>query len=219
MIDMKIGIFSSFLFLSLSTFADSLWLANTQNCILNLQKNKYTFGKSQLNCEQKTAESDCSGFVNNIMKKYFPNFYGFVLNEAGQRPNTLHYFSIFSDFKSNSKFYTSIKTVGDLRPGDLIGWKYNEKYLAKKPTPSRGHMMLVLKMPQITSDQRVFKLKVADAALSGHENDLRGKDQSGVGIGTISIQIDQNNKPKAYDWSGKGHWITDNQIFMGRALN
>ena len=75
--------------------------------------------------------------------------------------------------------------------------------------------MIVMDAPMRDGD--VFFVRVADAAAGAHSSDTRPRHNSGIGIGTLSLKVDQRSyEPVAYAWRIGSHWEHNVNIAMGR---
>lgn len=177
-------------------------------CSQHLKKNEYSFGNNIVDCQKEVMQVDCSGLVDQLIKKTFPAFYQTLLIESKNRqPMVLNYYNLLLNQKaqiSTSKNETSYflkerEFVSGLKKGDLILWKYSDEYKKIHQTKSTGHIMIVLEAPE-KEGTNLYKIKVLDSAKSGHAEDSRKEKQSGVGFGYIVLKTNEKGVPVAYAW-------------------
>lgn len=161
-------------------------------------------------------EVNCSRYITRVLDDAVPE----ALDEIREYFNTSvpRAEDYYSYFKSISKGGTRGRwrrpsEFSDLRPGDLLVWKYKEE----NDRGTTGHMNFIVSVPQRDTrfSSPVYRVRVSDSARSGHTNDNRGSSGSGVGAGDILVKVDSSGQPIAYAWSINGNFKTD-YIAMGR---
>jgi hypothetical protein len=150
--------------------------------------------------------ADCSGFLNGL----FSHCYGYDQQEFkkwfdSRRPTAARY----HDTIELENGFTRIKTVENIRPGDILA----VKYLQRKD--NTGHVMLVARLPQrikakkpIVEGTEQWEVTVIDSSQSGHgTTDTRhgkgkeGKDHDGLGQGTLRLYADKQGQILGFSWS------------------
>lgn len=203
------------MFLQSSEGYTQSWLNSVLDCTNKLTENKYVFSHDQLDCQQGIAKLDCSGFVNAILINYFPETNVQLRNfTAGKRPNTKDFYNFI--LNSNAKsLIKKVSSIDKLRAGDLVVIKYSQEHIERVNTRSKGHIMIVLDSFKVSTIDNIYQVKVIDSAISGHANDTRQQGETGIGVGSIFIEVDTAGGPIAYDWSGRGNYNSSNEIIFG----
>jgi hypothetical protein len=201
-----------------SAFADSTdpqWLADVQSCIDHLSKNKYVFGRNDLDCTAGIAAIDCSGFVNNVAQAYFPEAYKALVNLWKSRPTVEVYYRLAAQAKADSPFQP-VSSMSKLAAGDVIMWIY--KGAERERIGASGHMMLALGTAESIGTNQ-YRVLVADSAESGHDRDTRTQGQSGLGMGYIYFKTDVTGFPIGYAWSEPRNYKTSAPIQLGHFVD
>jgi hypothetical protein len=205
-------------FHSSGAYADSTdphWLADVQSCIDHLSKNKYVFGKNDLDCTAGIAAIDCSGFVNNVAQAYFPEAYKALVNLWKSRPTVEVYYRVAAQAKADSPFQP-VSSMNNLVAGDVIMWIY--KGAEREKIGASGHMMLAL-APAEPIGTNQYRILIADSAESGHDQDTRTQGQSGLGMGYIYFKTDNTGFPIGYAWSEPRNYKTSAPIQLGHFVD
>ncbi len=159
---------------------------------------------------------DCSGYANRVVEDAVPEAYDELKDYRNTtRPKSHDYYYFF---KSISKGGTKGRwrrpaRFQDIAPGDLLVWRYK----TIPDTGSTGHTTIVVGKPY--RDYRwknVYAIRVTDAGKSGHSEDNRGSNGSGIGAGIMLIKVDSQGQPVEYAWSLKGYFQDTSYIAMGR---
>jgi hypothetical protein len=163
-------------------------------------------------------KTDCSGFANTMVEDATPEAFDQLTDRRDtSRPLAEDYYYLFRSIPYGTTRYdwTRVKKVSELRPGDVLVWKY------KYSSSTTGHVMIVASKPVRDSRwSNVYKVRIADSANSGHGNDNRGKSGSGVGAGEILLRYStEYGTPYAYAWNLNGIWHTDVSFAMARAAD
>jgi hypothetical protein len=176
----------------------------------------YLFSGDTWSDSKGVYKVDCSGFMNRMVEDTNPTSYDYVADYRNtNRPSAEDYYYTFRSLptSSTSHHWRRVTKAKDLRPGDILVWRYNDP-----STSSTGHAVMVVSTP--TRDTRwsnVYKIRVSDSARSGHSTDNRGSSGSGVGAGTMLIRYDSDTgAPYAYAWSLAGVWHKDVKFAAAR---
>jgi cell wall-associated NlpC family hydrolase len=161
---------------------------------------------------------DCSGYVNRLVEDAVPSSYDAICDERDTtRPAAEDYYYTFRaiPYDTTRDHWRRIKRVKDLRPGDVLVWRYLEP---DEHDESTGHTMIVVGLPERdTRWSNVYRVRVSDSARSGHSSDNRGNTGSGVGAGVMLLRYDPDSGvPTAYAWSLLGYWQTDIRFAAAR---
>jgi hypothetical protein len=159
---------------------------------------------------------NCSRYTNHLLDDAVPEALDELRDYANSSmPSAADYHSFFKSIPKGGTDgrWRRPEKVSDLRPGDLVVWRYAE--LSERGTS--GHMNIIVGVPVRDSRySNVWRVRVSDSARSGHTNDNRGSSGSGVGAGEILIKADSSGNPIAYAWSINGGFHTDVSLAMGR---
>ncbi len=165
--------------------------------------------------------TDCSGFVNFVVRDAAPVSYG-ALRRARHtaRPTSGDY---ALGLRGRVPTWSRVLRVADVRAGDVIAWT--------RPAGSRaGHVMVVADVAHKVGARR-WTLAIVDSTSVPHgRTDTRRRDRrngpsstngrpSGVGRGTIGLVVDARGRPIAYTWSaGDRRLYRPSAITVSRAL-
>jgi hypothetical protein len=162
------------------------------------------------------SNTDCSGFINNILKTAAPKHYEMVVKfNQGKRPIAATYNDFFAglDAARSKHGWQGINSVFDLLPGDLIAWK-SPKY-EEYHKGNSGHVMILALLPPTKVEGRLvagkltrfIELTVVDSSSVTHfppeqlPQMAKQRKRDGVGKGVIRIILDKNDQPIGY-WEG-----------------
>ena len=106
----------------------------------------------------------------------------------------------------------NVPTMAEAMPGDFIAWR--RKVILKGDTS--GHVMLIMKRP-VREENGSYRVEVMDSSSTRHAEDTRGTGQSGVGVGTLWFEVDDEGKPVCYRWSDRSKKCNTVPIAIGRA--
>lgn len=178
----------------------------------------WELGAESLDAATGVYVTDCSGYVNRMVEDAAPLAYDSLLErQQTSRPRSKDYYYLIHSIPYGKTRYhwTRVKSVLDLRPGDILVWRY-----ADQTTSTTGHVMVVVGMPE--ADPRgadVIRIRVSDSAKSDHSDDNRAPDGSGVGAGVIQLRYKLGTGvPLNYAWRIGGRWQT-NYFAMGRTAD
>ncbi len=165
-----------------------------------VKKTKYTNRNYEMDEEKGIFYTDCSWFVDYVIKKVSGKHYDelpkrYSCNNYPLAADYFDYFRGIEDGKTESNCWESISTINDALPGDIIAYKHDkgseEEYgvcpnktescdgvsddCKVKTDGSTGHVMIIYSHPEWSScdDKLQHYAKVADSAKSGHFEDTR----------------------------------------------
>jgi hypothetical protein len=140
---------------------------------------------------------DCSGLVSYMLRKELPEHYKAIAYAARLRhPRAIEFSKSFAAAPAEPKssdLWQHVERVTDARPGDLWAWH-------KDPLPatgSTGHIVLFDSTPRQVAAE-VYEITVIDSTTKPHRDDTRKADETGVGRGTIYLQVDAQGHPIGY---------------------
>ncbi len=193
---------------------------------LDLANTSYEHGHGTVSWTAPLAShTDCSGFIDHLLMHedgYTADDFQRWFGKA--RPTAASY----HDAVVAEKGFTQVRTVGDVRPGDLIAIKY------LKRKDNTGHVMLVVEPPKripaaqpIVAGTEQWSVTVIDSSESGHgTTDTRhkkgegGRDHDGLGRGVFRIYSDAQGNVAGFSWSTlkASHFVPpeDEVLALGR---
>ena len=160
---------------------------------------------------------DCSGMAEWILKRAAP---GALSSVGSERPLARDFFRTIARLKPGERrgAWHRPARIEDAGPGDVLAW-IRPKWF---PSKSTGHVAFVLDKPvKNTGPVRGWLFRIADASKFQHENDTRGENETGFGIGTLLVPTDAAGKALGYGWFGsqtREDWIVPTELVIGRPL-
>ncbi|MCC6747646.1 MAG: hypothetical protein IT371_08320 [Deltaproteobacteria bacterium] len=143
---------------------------------------------------------DCSGFIDYSLKRVLMPAYSALPTASSVRPlaeDFVHHFNSLS--ASSTGPWSSVARPIELRPGDVVGWLT----APGSSSSNTGHVMIVRGTPTTNTKRPTEVLvPVVDATQSPHASDSRTGGQTGLGTGTIGIQVEASGRARAYYWRG-----------------
>lgn len=155
-----------------------------------------------------------------ILKRTAPGALEAVESPNDKRPLARDFFRTIEKIRPGKKRgpWMRPKSIIDARPGDVLAW-IRPKWL---PSKSTGHVAFILDTPTPNSGPVPGWLyRIADSSKFRHEDDTREQGETGFGIGTLLIPIDDDGNPTGYGWFGsetEHEWIVATRIVIGRPL-
>ncbi len=148
---------------------------------------------SDLYVNESTGERDldCSSFIDYGMAKTMVDGLGTLKMQYSStlRPQAADFYDWIAGENgvTTPAWVTPIQNANDLQQGDLIALKYDGG------CSSTGHVMMVNGAPQPgRSSFAEVLVSVTDATDLPHADDIRPGGYSGIGQGTIGLQLDPN---------------------------
>ncbi len=181
-----------------------------------LQYSKYRFGGKRFDPTKGVYVLDCSNFVDHLLEKASPNAYSSLVDATGANtPASFHYYNFFSELSDDpDNYWNKVDDIAQLQPGDILVFRYKNRHGFQ----TGGHVMVVMNKP--VKNENVFMIRVADSAPSGHSEDTRPTNTSGIGIGTLLLKAsEKTGKPSAFAWGLDGYWNRNVNIAMARPVD
>lgn len=178
-----------------------------------LSYSAYKLGGTYFNSSRGIYILDCSSYVDRILKTIYPQAFSKLVHfSKSTNPTTHDYYHFFTKLKAAPQHYWDpIKSVKKLRPGDIVVFRNIRK------KPSTGHIMIVMDKPIANKD--MLLLRIADSAPFRHSHDTRLRNVSGIGIGTMLLQVNpETHQPSAYAWTVGSRWKRNVVFAMARPL-
>lgn len=165
-----------------------------------------------------TRRTDCSGWLDYDLTRVLKSAYDLVPHPNTTKPladDWYHYLSgrpTSASTDLSSARWRKIPHVQDLHPGDLVVWLIPPG----NSSDNTGHVMMVASAPT-QGRPGEWLVPVLDSTTSPHANDSRGTSHTGLGSGTIGLQVDSSGNPVAYYWrGGLSYNAISTQIVLGR---
>jgi len=162
------------------------------------------------------CEVDCSGFVAVVVKSVSPaHIESLPLKKSGRkRPLAEDFYAGFVQAAEGKlPGWKAIKHVGDAQPGDVLAW-YKEDH---KKGENTGHVMLIEERPVDEGDGR-WRIRIIDSTSTPHAQDTRPTGKTGLGIGTIWLEVDTDRHIRGYRWKSKSGKLSEHPVAIGRAV-
>jgi hypothetical protein len=169
--------------------------------------------KTHIDRQGGICEVDCSGFIVTILKHVSPEHLA-AIRTTHKRPLADDFYQAFaSEPPGGAAGWREIQNVANANAGDVIVWLKPER----KPGDSTGHVMLIAEKPVVVSPTRA-RVRVFDSTLHVHAHDTRLEGQSGIGQGTIWLELDAKGRPVAFHWKSVQIAAHEVPIRIGRAV-
>lgn len=183
--------------------------------VSSLHYTAYKMGGTKIDESRGIYVVDCSTYVDHVMKNVYPNAYSSLTSWSGsEKPNSDDYFHYFEQLSEDSKHWNAVDDVESLRPGDVIVFRYRNRWGKE----TGGHVMIVMDKPIQNGD--AFLVRIADSAPTGHSMDTRQKRGSGIGIGTMMLKVNpRTSQPYAYAWNENSRFNTNVSVAMARPVD
>jgi hypothetical protein len=159
---------------------------------------------------------DCSGFCGYVLgrtvSKGDPKG---PLGDGKRRPRARDFQLAFAAAPARpdgTSRWQHVERIVDARPGDIIAWRHK----VDKPNNS-GHVVIVAERPVVEKDGLV-RVVMIDSTTKPQVDDTRAKGTSGIGRGTMWIQVDERCRPIAYLRGSRSAKPQTEPISIGRAL-
>jgi hypothetical protein len=159
------------------------------------------------------CDVDCSGFLVALLKQTSPKHLRQIATHH-KRPLAEDFYAAFSPGNGERpKGWRPIPHLKDVEPGDVIAWLKQER----QPGDNTGHVMLVERRPAAESPNQ-FRVRVLDSTAHGHGSDSRVEGKSGIGEGTLWLDVDGEGRPTGYRWKSQHGTLHQAPIAIGRAV-
>jgi hypothetical protein len=169
--------------------------------------------RTHVDRDRGVCEVDCSGFLVVLLKETSPRHMRQIATRH-KRPLAEDFYAAFSA-KSGEKpaGWKPINRLQDVEPGDVVAWLKQERL----PGDNTGHVMLVEQKPAADGPSQ-FRVRVLDSTAHGHGSDSRPEAGSGIGAGTIWLEVDGEGRPIGYRWKSRRGMLHQAPIAIGRAI-
>jgi hypothetical protein len=193
---------------------------------LDLANTNYEHGHGSVTWTGTVAShTDCSGFIDHLLMHDDGLTADDLKRWFGKRRPTA---DGYHDAIAEGRGFLRLRSVAELRPGDLIAIKYLTRH------DNTGHIMLVVEAPQrmrpappFVDDTVQWSVTVIDSSESGHGvTDTRhkrgagGHDHDGLGRGVFRIYANGRGEVTGFAWSTMkvSHFVApeDEPLVLGR---
>lgn len=184
--------------------------------VSTLHYSSYKLGGKKFDPARGVYIVDCSNFVDHVLQETSPHAYSSLVSASGaDMPATFHYYNFFTELSSDpDNYWNKVNDVSQLRAGDILVFRYK----SRRGTQTGGHVMVVMDKP--LRDDNVYLVRVADSARSGHSEDTRPDNTSGIGIGTLLLKTNpKTGRPSAFAWGLNSYWNKNVSIAMARPID
>jgi cell wall-associated NlpC family hydrolase len=182
----------------------------------NVHYTAYKWGGSHFDPSKGVYIVDCSNYVDHLLQTTCPRAYRSLVNSSGStQPTSRHYYNFFTQLSTKHPYnWDKVQKVDHLRPGDILVFRYQQAH----GTARVGHVMVVMNKP--VRQSKGYLVRVADSASIGHTHDTRLPYETGIGMGTLLLKVNQKNgQPSAYAWTIGSNWKRNVKFAMARPID
>lgn len=157
---------------------------------------------------------DCSGMINWMLKRVDKQALEALDRD---RPVAATYVRTIQRAPTHRgrHGWQQIADIEDVEPGDLFAWRRPADWPKGGNT---GHVGIVIARPvAVAHIENAYVVRVIDSTRWKHQDDTRGADETGFGMGTLLFMTDDDGQPIGYGWHGSdssGFYRTD--VVFGR---
>lgn len=157
--------------------------------------------------------TDCSGFINALLKKSY-QLLPIDWSNNNRAYASTYYNAINGEFTNKPKYFTKIINIFDAKVGDFIVFRI---FPGTKGSDNTGHIMIINEKP-IRIQSTVphvngfaqWIVNIMDQSSAHGNSDSRKNGATGLGIGYFRIYTDANGNLQGYSWSPD-----DNSKYVG----
>lgn len=190
-------------------------LVKAQTMLAEMKESTYDH-KTVIDESKGQLDCDCSAFVGYILKQLSPDHYASLQTKGKRRALAFHFYDTFvgdPTTRPTTGRWQPIEKMMDARPGDVLAWRKVEL----KPGDTTGHVVIISAPPVLESATQV-RVEVIDSTSKAHADDTRKNGATGVGRGTVWIDIDDTGKPVGYHPLKRDSKPMNVPISIGRAI-
>jgi hypothetical protein len=187
-------------------------LATGRQMISDFKVTRYSH-KTFIDRDRSICEVDCSGFIVTLLRQTSPNHLRQIATRH-KRPLAEDFYETFSPDEGDvPRGWKQIERMRDVEPGDIIAWIK----LERESGDNTGHVVLVEEKPTADAPDQ-FRVRVLDSTAHGHGQDSRPEGKSGIGRGTIWLDVDDDGQPIGFRWKSRTGRLHEVPIAIGRAV-
>ena len=158
---------------------------------------------------------DCSAFAGYVLLRAAPAARDELIAATVKRPLARDFVGLISRLPTDTaSHWRRLARATDLAPGDLIAW------LRPADSKSRdtGHVMVVASPPRVHGNEADVAIYDASALHHGRDDQRSAGARTGVGRGSIVLELDAAGQPIAFRWGpGAKFHRHETTIVFGRA--
>jgi hypothetical protein len=170
---------------------------------------------------------DCSAFVDLLLKEVAPKHLAALTTMKGHRHLLAEDYEANFSASKPPEGWKRITRVADAQPGDILCWKSSTHEEGDKT--DTGHVMVIEVAPTLLpatnarqnpkgTGAPIYAVHVIDSTVSPHGNDTRTTGQSGIGRGTIFVEVDASGALSAFHWRSALGAPRVEPMAIGRAI-
>jgi hypothetical protein len=187
-------------------------LAAARQMVGDFKVTRYSH-KTLIDRTRGICEVDCSGFVVALLRQTSRGHLRQIAT-THKRPLAEDFYQAFAPASGETpRGWAPIKRLPDVEPGDLIAWIKRDH----EPGDNTGHVVMVEEKPTAESPNE-FRVRVLDSTAHGHGSDSRPEGKSGIGRGTIWLDVDAAGRPIGFRWKSRNGRLHEVPIAIGRAV-
>lgn len=183
--------------------------------VATIRYTAYKLGGTRIDTSRGIYVVDCSTYVDHILKTVYPSAFTSLTSwSRSEKPTSDDFYHYFTNLSAQSQHWNSIDDVEQLRPGDVLVFRYKNR----TGNETGGHVMVVMDKP--VREGNTFMVRIADSAPAGHSKDTRMRHTSGIGIGTMLLKVNPKTfQPYAYAWKVGSRWESNVNFAMARPID
>jgi hypothetical protein len=187
-------------------------LAAARQMVGDFKVTRYSH-KTLIDRTRGICEVDCSGFIVALLRQTSRGHLRQIAT-THKRPLAEDFYQAFAPTNGETpRGWAPIKRLPDAEPGDLIAWIKRDH----EPGDNTGHVVLVEEKPTAESPNQ-FRVRVLDSTAHGHGSDSRPEGKSGIGRGTIWLDVGADGRPIGFRWKSRTGRLHEVPIAIGRAV-
>ena len=171
--------------------------------IATAQETHYTY-HSHIDHTAGIYDTDCSGFVDDLLQQVAPDAYAAVPAEQGfSGPRAYMFERFFAALPADGELdgWQAVLQLPDAQPGDVLAWELEPL----TPDHDTGHVLVIAAAPQPNADG-TFSVGVSDASTIRHQDDSRAPGTNGIGSGTITFRVNGDGVPTEFRFDTHDHF-------------
>jgi hypothetical protein len=182
-----------------------------QSSLANVTETHYSYS-IHIDPSLGVYDTDCSGFVDYLLRHAAPAAYVLIPKERGfAHPRAYMLEQFFGQLDSGAQGWAAVTTTPELQAGDILAWA-----VPVEQNKDTGHCMVVAGLASVLPSG-AFSVPVIDASELRHYNDSRPRGTTGLGSGSIHLQVDETGSPIAFQFDA-GESFHQAPISAGRLV-
>ena len=170
--------------------------------------------KPHIDVAEHVCEVDCSGFVSNVFAELSPRHVAAIQTlKKRSRPLAEDFYTSFAAARKSPLSGWRHAPVAEARPGDVLAW-WKEEHEKGEDT---GHVMLLAEAPVLESPGK-WRLRILDSTKRPHGDETRPAGKTGLGAGTIWLDVDRSGEILSYHWKSANGKLNAHPAAIGRAI-